>query len=192
MNICRTIAVLTLVSFGLAAPYALASDKSGPERSVLLFDKLCYEIVPQFERLQSIATESKWQELTGTELQRFAPPAPAKFMKAWKFADFEVPYQIAVTRSDMDEQAKKSLPSFVDAVVSSCSLILPAKAPRAELAAAMEKLMQRKPDETFDQGRLKFDSWNGQNETTYVILNHMGAKNGGPGGLISVTMMVKP
>ena len=126
------------------------------------------------------------------ELQQYAPPAPAKLLKAWKFADFAVPYQIAITHSDMDEQGKKDFPAFADAQSYSCSLILPAKAPRAELAAAMEKLMQRKPDETFDQGRLQFDSWNGQNETTFVIINHMGVKNGAPGGLLSVTLMQKP
>ena len=118
--------------------------------------------------------------------------APAKLLKAWKLEDFAVPYQVAVTQSDMDEQAKTDFPGFADAQSYSCSLILPAKAPRAELSAAMQKLMERKPDETFDQGRLTFDSWNGQNDKTFVIINHMGVKNGGPGGLLSVTLMLKP
>lgn len=188
----RTAVLLALMAFGFAASPAYAADKPGPERSVLLFDKLCYEMVPEFDRLQSIATENKWQEVTGAELQRYAPPVPAKLLKAWKFEDFAVPYQIAITHSDLDEQAKKDFPAFADAQSYSCSLILPAKAPRAELADAMQKLMQRKPDESFDQGRLKFDSWNGQNETTFVIINHMGVKSGGPGGLLSVTLMQKP
>ena len=192
MHLTRIALAACALMFSLPVSIVGASEEPGTARSVLLFDKLCCEMVPDLDRLQSIATSNKWQEVKGAALQSFAPPAPAKVLKAWKFQDFGVPYQLAVSQSDMDEQGKKDFPGFANAQSYSCSLILPAKAQRAELSAAMLKLMQRKPDETFDQGRLTFDSWNGQNETTFVIINHMGAKNGGPGGLLSVTMMLKP
>ncbi len=188
----RTIAIAAALLLGFGVSHSLASEEPGPARSIFLFDKLCFEMVPEFDRLQSIATANKWQEVTGAALQRYAPPVATKQLKAWKFEDFAVPYQLAVSQSDLDEQAKRDFPDFAQAQSYSCSLILPAKAPRAELAAGMQKLMDRKPDETFDQGRMTFDSWNGKTEKNIVVINHMGVKAGGPGGLLSVTLMVKP
>lgn len=174
-----------------AKPAENPASKPGAARSALLFDKLCYEMVPNFASLEKRAASLKWQPITGPKLQGFKPAAPAKVLKAWVLADFGVKYQIAISHSDMDDQSKKSFPGFANAQVYSCSLVLPAKEPRAKISAAMQKLMGRKPDEAFDQGRLVFNSWNGQDKTRRVIINHMGAKAGGPGGLISVTLMIK-
>lgn len=178
----------------MAAP-ALAQEpkgpKPGPERSVLLFDKLCYEMVPNFAALKKHAAGLNWQPITGQRLQGFRPAAEPKVLQAWAFKDLNVPFQIAISQSDMDAQSKKDFPEFASAQVFSCSLVLPAKAPRAAVSAAMMKLMGRKPDETSEQGRLRFDTSGGVDKTRRVIINHMGSKSGGPGGLISITFMLK-
>lgn len=168
-----------------------ASKKPGGARSTLLFDKLCYEMVPDFAALEKRAVALKWTAITGQRLQGFRPAATPKVLKAWSFNDLGVTHQIAISQSAMDAQGKKDFPVFADAQVYSCSLVLPAKAPRAEVAAAMLKLMGRKPDESTPQGRLQFDIWGGEDKTRKVIIQHMGATNGGPGGLISVTLMLK-
>ncbi|MDP4595114.1 MAG: hypothetical protein NWT00_11240 [Beijerinckiaceae bacterium] len=167
------------------------TDKPGAARTALLFDKLCYEMVPNFAGLQERAKKMKWEPITGRRLQGFKPAAEPKVLQAWTFKDLGTGFQIAISQSDMDAQAKKDFPDFAAAQVYSCSIILPAKWPRADMSAAMMKLMGRKPDESADQGRMVFDTWNGKDATRRVIINHMGAKSGGPGGLISITFMLK-
>lgn len=185
---------ISVAALAMAAP-ALAQEskdpKPGPDRSVLLFDKLCYEMVPNFAALQQRAASLKWQAITGQRLQGFRPAAEPKLLQAWAFQDLKVPFQIAISQSDMDAQGKKDFPEFASAQVFSCSLVLPAKAPRAAISAAMMKLMSRKPDETSDQGRMIFDTWGGVDKSRRVIINHVGSKAGGPGGLISITFMLK-
>lgn len=179
-------------AFAQAKPAKSEPAASSAARNVLLFDKLCYEMLPNLAGLEAHASKLKWTAITGRRLQAFAPPVKPKVLKAWAFEDFKTRFQIAITQSDMDEQAKKDFPAFTNAQAYSCSLILPAKFPRAQMSAAMQKLMGRKPDENVEQGRLIIASWHGQDKTRKVIINHMGAKTGGPGGLLSVTLMVKP
>lgn len=169
-----------------------AQEKPGAARSVLLFDKLCYEMVPDFASLEKRAGALKWTPITGQKLQGFKPAAPAKVLKAWSFADLGVSHQIAISQADMDEQGKKDYPAFADAQVFSCTLVLPARKPRAEVSAAMQKLMGSKPDETSAQGRVTFDVWGGEDKQRKVLIQHMGATLGGPGGLIGITFILKP
>ena len=168
-----------------------ATAAPGAARTALLFDKLCYEMVPNFAGLEAHAKKFKWTAITGRRLQGFKPAAPPKVLKAWSFKDLGTNFMIAVSQSDMDAQAKKDFPAFANAQSYSCSLVLPAKWPRAAMSAAMQKLMGRKPDEQADQGRLIISTWGGVDKTRRVLINHMGAKNGGPGGLIGVTLMLK-
>ena len=190
MTIALLASALALVPLASAVAQQ-APEKPGGARSTLLFDKLCYEMVPDFAALEKRAAALKWTAITGQKLQGFRPAAEPKVLKAWSFGDLGVTHQIAISQSDMDAQSKKDFPAFAEAQVYSCSLVLPAKAPRAEVSAAMLKLMGRKPDESTPQGRLQFDVWGGEDKTRKVIIQHMGASNGGPGGLISVTLMLK-
>lgn len=174
------------------AQRALAQSDPGPVRTVTLFDKLCYEMVPNLAALQKHAARLKWAPITGAQLQRFKPAAAPRVLRAWSFNDLGVPFRIAVSQSAMDAQAKKQFPAFAAAQVYSCSLLLPARSSRASIAAAMQTLMKRKPDESLVQGGAVIDSWHGQDKTRRVTINHIGAKSGRPGGLISVTLMIKP
>jgi hypothetical protein len=186
-----TIVLLAGSGIASAQQKAAVPAKPGAARTVLLFDKLCYEMVPNFAGLEAHANKMKWSAITGQRLQGFKPAAPPKVLKAWSLTDLGAKFMIAISQSDMDAQGKKDFPAFADAQSYSCSLVLPAKWPRADMAAAMQKLMGRKPDEQSEQGRLIFSSWGGVDKTRRVIINHMGMKTGGPGGLLSVTLMLK-
>lgn len=170
---------------------AQAKDKPGAARTVLLLDKLCYEMLPDIASLEKRAAKLKWTPITGRALKAFSPATPPKVLKAWSFKDLGLSFRIAVTQSLLDEQSKKDFPDFANSNSYSCSLIMPAKSPRAEISASMQKLMSRKPDESYDQGNRKIDSWSGKNEKHLAIITHIGVKNGAPGGLLSVTLMVK-
>lgn len=183
--------LICLVAPVFLSGQAQAQEKPGAARTVLLLDKLCYEMLPDLASLEKRAAKLKWTAITGSALKAFSPPVPPKVLKAWAFKDLGISFRIAVTQSALDEQSKKDFPEFAKAESYSCSLIIPAKSPRAEISAAMQKLMSRKPDESFDQGRMKIDTWGGKNEKHRVIINHMGAKNGAPGGLLGITLMVK-
>ena len=90
----------------------------------------------------------KWPAITGAKLQQFRPAAEPKVLKAWSFTDLAKDFSIAISQSDMDALGKADFPDFATAQVYFCSLIMPAQSPRAEVSAAMEALMTRKPDET--------------------------------------------
>lgn len=184
-------AVAGMSVFLAVSQTALAQAAPGAVRTVTLFDKLCYEMVPNLSALQKHAAGLKWAPITGEQLQRLKPAATPSVLKAWTFNDLGVRFRIAVTQSAMDAQAKKAFPTFASAQVYSCSLFLPARSSRASIAAAMRTLMKRKPDDSTTRGNAVFDTWQGQDQKRRVIINHIGAKSGRPGGLISVSLMIK-
>ena len=92
----------------------------------------------------------------------------------------------------MDAQAAKQMPAFADATAYACSLVLPGTSASKDIGAAMEKLMERKTDESYDQGRFTVSAWGGATEKLAVTIQHYPPKSGAPGGLLAVTLIQKP
>lgn len=174
----------------LAAP-AMA-DRSATH-VVGLFDRLCYSTMPDIDAVETLAADGEWQPVTGTDLEAFRPEAEPDVLKAWTFRDEDAGFSLAVTRSPMDEQGKADFPDFADATNFACSLVLSSvEATPAAIGAEMAKLVERKPDATYEEGPFEVNAWSGGNEQLQVLLYHYAPTSGAPGGLLSITVFQKP
>lgn len=182
-------AATAVLASPLAAP-ARASTEA--EAAVGLFSRLCYETMPDIAAAESLVGES-WQALTGKDLEAFRPSAGTTTLKAWTFSEGGSNFSFSLSSGPMDDEGKKDFPNFADATNFGCSLILNAsKAPSAAIAAEVEKLLERKPDETYDEGPFNVRAWSGGAEGLLVVLYYYAPKSGASGGLLSMTVFENP
>ena len=120
----RLALIASALVLGLGAPYVEASEKPGAARSVLLFDKLCYEMVPELSRIESIAAENKWQAVEGAALQRFAPPVSQATPRVANFTHITQQGRPHPNRSrdDLPSMRVPVLPPFKNAQLQRCLL----------------------------------------------------------------------
>lgn len=179
-----------LLSLGLAGPSSASPDEA--EHVVSLFSRLCYDAMPDLEAVEA-AIDPAWQPLTGADLEAFRPSADTTLLKAWNIMDEARAFSLAISSGPMDEQGQADFPAFSDATNFGCSLVLKAtEAPPGAIQAGLEKLLQRKADETFDQGLLQASAWTGGSDGILVVLYHYWPKSGAPGGLLSMTVFLNP
>jgi len=188
-------ATLTAVTALLAAsPAARAEDAAAgaPGPSVRLFDRLCYSTMPDIAAVEAQA-DASWQPVTGADLDAYRPSVPPEVLKAWRIDPASGGYAVAISKSPMDEQSKTDFPNYTDATNFACSIVLPAdKTPPAAVGDGMQKLIERKPDATYEEGPWQVSSWSGGNDKLLVLLYHYAPKAGTPGGLLSMTVFQKP
>lgn len=177
--------IASAVSFSARAE----ASKADAAQSVGLFDLLCYSTMPDIAAVEAHATEQKWQALTGKDLDAFRPAVETDLLRAWAFDDNGTRFQVTITQSPMDDQSKAEFPAYAEATNYACSLVLPAGPPAsAEIGAEMEKLLERKPDEVYEDGPWKVSAWSGATAEIMVLLYHYAPKSGAPGGLLSMTV----
>lgn len=158
-----------------------------------LFDRLCYANMPDIDEVEALAMNAGWEAVTGGDLDAYRPTAEPESLKAWRFSEEGSNFSLAVTRSAMDDQAKADFPDFADAANVACSLVLTStEAASAAVGAELEKLVERKPDTTYDEGPFGVSAWSGGNDQLQVHLYHYAPKSGAPGGLLSMTVFQNP
>ena len=186
---------LTLLGSALIAFTLTASAAAEPAAThvVSLFDRLCYANMPDIDEVETLAVNAGWDAVTGGDLEAYRPAAEPEILKAWSFSDDGANFSLAITKSAMDDQAKADFPEFSDGTNVACSLVLTSsKAASAAIGAELEKLVERQADSTYDEGPFDVSAWSGGNEQLHVLLYHYAPKSGAPGGLLSMTVFLKP
>lgn len=174
-----------------AAGPAGAESQTAP-RMVELFDQLCLELMPNLGSVTEAATAAKWNAVTGKGLDPFKPPVEPKVIKAWSFVDKGETLSLAITQSDLDEQAKADFPAFASGQSYACSLVLPAdKTKPADVTGALASVMARAHDDSYEDGPWFVSTWSGITDERVVFIYHYAPKAGDPGGLLSLVMFEK-
>ena len=189
-NALTLFASAALLASTLATPAA-----AGPAAThvVGLFDRICYANMPDIDEVETLAANAGWEAVTGSDLDAYRPAAEPEVLKAWSFSEDGANFSLAVTKSAMDDQAKTDFPEFSDGINVACSLILTSsEAASAAIGAELEKLVERKADSTYDEGPFDVSAWSGGNDQLHVLLYHYAPKSGAPGGLLSMTVFLKP
>lgn len=181
---------LALLAAAPACAEALP-EKAGPERTVAMFNTFCLARMPDIEDIARIATAGEFTELQGDDVKPFQPPVPAEKIRVWKYKDFDKEYALITTQSAPDDEFKKGVPEFADSTSFACSLLLPASDPKEDLLSGVEKVMDRKPDEKFDEGPFNVHSWSGASDTLLVNVYYYSPAKGKAGGLMSTVTFVK-
>lgn len=185
-----TVLGTALLCLGLAGPSSASPEEA--EHVVSLFSRLCYDAMPDLEAVEA-AVDPAWQPLTGADLEAFRPSADTTLLKAWSIMDGRRAFSLAISSGPMDEQGQADFPAFSDATNFGCSLVLKAtEAPPSAIQVGLEKLLERKADEQFEQGPLSVSAWSGGSDKLMVILYHYAPKTGAPGGLLSMTVFLNP
>jgi hypothetical protein len=166
-------------------------EQAGAERTIALFDQICYETTPDFSPLLARAKSEKWKPLKGKRLKAFAPEAPTSELKAWQVKDRGGSFFVSIITGDVDPPLKEAMPAFANAKAASCSLNLPGKTPVAEISKALQALIGRPPDDRWDQAPLTANTWIGVTDNVAALVYHYFPKTGKPGGLISVVVLSK-
>lgn len=192
MKIPLRTAILPL-ALTIATP-ALAEglpDKAGPERTVAMFNTFCFARMPDIESIEKIAAAGEFTELQGDDLKPYQPPVPAEKLRVWKYKDFDKEYSLTISQSLPDEEFKKAVPDFADSKSFACSLVLPATDPKEELLQGVEKVLERKPDESYEEGPFNVHTWSGLSDTLMVHVYYYAPAKGKAGGLMSTVTFVK-
>lgn len=183
-------AVMSLGLLALALSAAGSARAAAP--SVGAFDQYCYAVMPDLAAVETKAASEKWPSVEGKELEAFRPAVAPQVLKAWTFEIGGKEHSLAITQSGMDDQSKASFPNFADATNYACSVLLPTDgAAPADIGAALEALIARKPDETYDEGPFQVSSWTAVTDKMMVFVYHYSPKTGHPGGLISMIVFQK-
>jgi hypothetical protein len=186
---------LCVVGFPLALPSAaLAAElpsEAGAARTVAMFDIFCLSQLPDLDAIEKVAKAGDFIPLEGAELEKYQPEVKAEELKAWRFEDFKEQFVLTTARTLPDEKFKTEVPEFADSTNFGCSLLIPAKDAKDELLAEMKKVMERDPDESWDQAPLKAHSWSGQTEKLLVFIYYYAPLEGDKGGFLSANVSVK-
>lgn len=166
-------------------------EKAGAERTVAMFNTFCLERMPEIEDIAKLAEAGSFTELKGDDLKPFQPPVPTEKIRAWRYKDFEQDFALVTTQAAPDEDFKKSVPEFAESVNYACSLILPAKDAKEELLKGVETVMERKPDESYEEGPFNVHTWSGASDTLLVNVYYYAPAKGKTGGLMSTVTFVK-
>lgn len=182
-------ALAVLLSTALARP---ASASPEAVHVVSLFSRLCYETMPDMAAAEAHVGDD-WTALDGKALEAFRPAAETTKLKAWTFSDGGGSFSFALSQSPMDEQGKTDFPAFADATNVSCSLVLNAtEAPPPAVRTKLAELLEREPDETYDEDPFKVSAWTGEAEGLLVVLYYYEPQSGAPGGVLAMTVFVNP
>lgn len=188
----RMIVSSALAMLAMAAPawaQGLPSE-SGPERTVKIFDLLCYDLLPDLGSVAEAAAAGQFTELQGEKLERYQPTVPAEELRAWSFDEAGSEFVLTTSRSKPDDAFKAEVPEFAGSTNFACSLFIGAKDPQEALLAEMETTLGREPDESWDQAPLRTHMWTGATDTMLVFVYYHAPLNGGPGGLLSANAFV--
>ena len=181
-----------VAAIALAAP-AVAQDlpeDPGAARTVGMFDLFCFSQVPDITAIAAIA-DGSFDEIQGAERQQYLPTGMSGDVRAWRFSDLGQDYVLTTLRTAPDDAFKADFPDFAESTSYGCSLILPQQDPQADILREMTGLLEREPDESWDQEPLTVNSWSGQTESLMVNVFHYAPEDGRPGGLLSVVTFVK-
>lgn len=182
-------ALAALLASTLTAP-ATASPQA--DHIVGLFSRLCYETMPDIAAAESNVGDD-WTAITGQGLEAFRPSAETTLLKAWTFSEGGSTFSFAISSGPMDEQGKADFPAFAEARNVACSLVLNAtEAPSAAVLRGLEALLERKPDETYDEDPHDVSAWTGEAEGLLVVLYYYAPKSGVPGGVLAMTIFENP
>lgn len=174
-----------------AASAAELPEEAGAARTIAMFDIFCLSQLPDIEAIGKVAKAGEFQQLTGEELEKYQPEVKAEELKGWRYKDFDEDFVLTAARTLPDETFKEEVPEFADSMNYGCSLIIPAKDAKEELLEEMSKVMEREPDETWDQNPLKAHAWSGQTEKLLVFIYYHAPMEGSKGGFLSANVSVK-
>jgi hypothetical protein len=192
MKISRLI-IWSVAALTISAPVNADNlpDKPGPARTVKMFDTFCLSVVPDISRTAKAAAAGSFRELKGKRLEKYQPEVRAEELRAWTFQDFGSDFVITTTRSKPDAQFKKQVPKFADSKTAACSMIIPAKEPKARVLQEMNGLLSREPDKAWNQGPFRVHSWGGQTKSLLIIVYFYAPTKNGQNGILSTTTFVK-
>jgi hypothetical protein len=166
----------------------------GPARTVKMFDLFCLSLLPEISRIAEAAAAGNFTELKGKRLEKYQPQVGAEEVRAWSYDDFGSEFVLTTARSKPDAQFKKDVPEFADSINFACSLLFPAKDPKENVLKEMVGLLEREPDEAWDQGPARIYEWTGQTDSLHTqvlyIGHHAPAKKGST-ALLSTSAFVK-
>ena len=200
MNRCKSTRwslVLRAVAFGAALAIvspAMAEGlpaKPGPARTAKMFDLLCLGKLPDIKAIASLAVANKFAKLQGKALAAYRPQAPVDQLHGWRFTDFGAKYTLLVTSGKPDAQFKAEMPAYANSVNYACSLILPNKFAKAAVLAALGKIVGRKHDDAWDQGRMQVHAWKATTDKFFIQAFHYAGKALPNSSLLSASIFVK-
>jgi hypothetical protein len=180
-------------ALAIASP-ALAQGlpaEPGPARTAKIFDLVCLSKLPDIKAIAALATANKFAKLEGRSLAPYRPQVAVDELHGWRFTDFGATFTLLVTRSKPDAQFKAQMPAFANSVNYACSLILPDRFEKAAVLAALEKIIGRQRDETWDQGPMQVHSWKATTKTAFIQAFHYAGKARPNSSLLSATIFVK-
>jgi len=183
-------AALALALSGAAIGEELPKEP-GPARTVKMFDLFCLSLVPEISKIADAAAAGNFTELKGNELEKYQPQVRADELRAWSYEDFGSEFVLTAARSKPDAQFKKDVPEFAESKNYVCSLIFSAKDPKEKVVKQMVGLMERDPDEAWDEGPTRVHAWVGQTDSLLIYVHYYAPAKKGPTGLLSASTFVK-
>jgi len=192
MQIMRLI-TWAVVALALAAPVSAEGlpNEPGPARTVKMFDTFCLNLLPDISRIAEIAAAGSFTELKGNKLKKYQPQVRAEELRAWSYEDFGSEFVLATVRSKPDALIKKEVPQFADSKIFACSLLIPAKEDKAKVLKKMGGLVERDPDEVWNEGPFRVHSWAGQTDSLLILVYFYAPIKKGQHGVLSATTFVK-
>lgn len=160
-------------------------------QSAKLFDDICYSSLPDFMPILKLAKNQKWNPITGAALKAYAPDVPPDQLKAWWFLVDGAKFQVSISSGPADKALQEVLPAFAKSRAFACSLILPGRTAQPAMDRALQTLVGRPADESYDAGRFKVHFWSGITDQLAALMYHYKPKSGAPGGLISFVVLKK-
>ncbi|MCH9764921.1 MAG: hypothetical protein K0U34_02870 [Alphaproteobacteria bacterium] len=186
--IAGVVTVATPISCFAAEPTA-QSDKA--DAYTKLFDEICYANLPDLAPILGLAKDRHWTPLTGKALKAFSPEVPPEDLKAWSFLKDGKKLHVSISSGPVDEALAKALPAFAKSRAFACSLNLPGVVPQRDLEKALQTLVGRVADESYDQAPFKVNFWSGITDELAALMYHYKPDTGRPGGLISFVVLKK-
>lgn len=187
------LAVWAVVALALAGPVNGQGlpKEPGPARTVKMFDLFCLSLVPEISRIAEAAAAGNFTVLKGQRLEKYQPQVRAEELRAWRYEDFGSEFVLTTARSKPDAQFKKDVPEFADSKNFACSLIIPAKDPKGRILKEMASLLERDPDEAWDEGTMRVHVWTGQTDSLLIYVYYYAPTKKGPTGVLSASTFVK-
>jgi hypothetical protein len=189
--ILRAVAVGAALGITVPASAQGLPKEPGPARTAKMFDLICLSKLPDIKSIAALATSNKFDKLEGKALARYRPQAPVDQLHGWRFTDFGATYTLLVTSGQPDAQFKAQMPAYANSVNYACSLILPNKFAKAAVLAAFGKIVGRKHDDAWDQGRMQVHAWKATTDKFFIQAFHYAGKTRPNSSLLSATMFVK-
>lgn len=159
------------------------------QRNAQLFDEICYANLPDLAPILELAKQNKWTAIKGPALKAYAPEVTPEKLKAWVFEDGGIKMRVSISVGPVDDHLKAELPTFKNAHAFACSLILPGLAAQKDMRAALQNLVGRPFDETYDQAPFKVEVWRGIAQDLAAMMYYFKPKSGAPGGLMSFIVL---